>query len=373
MAGRTDTETSRTQLELADLSHYADLSRVDLFHTSLRGANLERVKLPGANLERVNLEGAVLNGAQMRGAFLLDANLKVASLNYAQLQGAVLNRTQLQGATILGADLDGAYVVVTQLAGALLDGASLRGVYLDHADLSGASLKNANFQGARLIDASFAGAILQGAQLDGTDLNGSSLDTTDISGASVWRAKNAKCSAHAGKVLIKALSPQAVEDLIRRSTEKIGNPRAKRNAIERMRNGLSADPARDLAIEHSWTKCDEDLQIAPRDFLAIHAKFLANLVCRDRYDSYDSVAIAAGIVGPVTVEGGGGVRRLRTVRLQTEEEGKSYEFEPHAMSEDEWSAFVGIVAKDGRPCSGASMSDDMRTQLRLLLTRLSHR
>ena len=86
----------------------ADLFRVDLEATNLRGAKLRgadlfRADLRGADLFRADLRGADLRGADLRGADLGTANLRAADLRKANLVRANLQKANLSRANLEGA------------------------------------------------------------------------------------------------------------------------------------------------------------------------------------------------------------------------------------------------------------------------------
>ena len=89
-----ETETLKLCVERAVKSG-ADLSRADLFGSSLSGADLL-----GADLSRAYLSGADLSRSDLSRAYLSGAYLSGADLS-----GAYLSRAYLSGANLSGADL----------------------------------------------------------------------------------------------------------------------------------------------------------------------------------------------------------------------------------------------------------------------------
>lgn len=125
--------------------HSAQLWRINLSGTDLRGAILSRQELFKADLSNSNLQGAVLNDAilkfsDLRGVNLRDANLKGARLIKADLRGADLSGASVFGISPWGVNLENAIqknliltppstpditvddLVVAQLIYALLEG-----------------------------------------------------------------------------------------------------------------------------------------------------------------------------------------------------------------------------------------------------------
>ena len=341
-AGELDFQGERTRiLSERDLNCanflFADLRRVDLTGTSLRGAFARAVRLQGASLDRAQLQGADFSGARLQGASLLRAKLQGANLAGARLQGAALDGAQLQGANLNaavlqaaylgGASLQGASLVGAQLQGAYLGGVPLQGAYLGGARLQGASLPGAELYGADLHEAKLEGADLRGAelqgadlhraqlrvadlreaQLQGSDLEGGSLTYANLTDASVWRARNATCQGarvtiHKPTDIIKRwrgivpapedeqATPEAVARLIDNSVKGISSASYKKFAIDHMRAGLIVDPAKDdtAAIEEVWRQCEKfSDQISQDDFARQHAAFLRDLACGATFVSND--------------------------------------------------------------------------------------
>jgi hypothetical protein len=102
---------------------------IDLAHTDLCGAYLEKGQLQGAilawawlpeaELRMVQLQDADLYGAQLQGANLTEAQLQGARLEEAQLQGTHLSRARLQRVNFARANLDRAELFGAQLQGAI--------------------------------------------------------------------------------------------------------------------------------------------------------------------------------------------------------------------------------------------------------------
>ena len=99
-------------------------------------------------------------------------------LIHTQLVLADLERANLGGAFLVRADLGGAYLVEADLSGADLSGADLSGADLSGADLSGADLSGADLSGADLVF----------ANLDGTNLSAAkNLTAERVQSAENWR------------------------------------------------------------------------------------------------------------------------------------------------------------------------------------------
>jgi uncharacterized protein YjbI with pentapeptide repeats len=157
--------------------------RLDLSHTDLRGAILNRISLKGANLTGAHLSEAWLEHADLEGAWLEQADLSGAHLEYAVLSHAHLDdavlhnaklklavlveadfsRARLRGATLLEADLTGctlreAHIQFANFGFASLEGAILVEACAQNAFFTAARLKGASFYGARLHRAMFGNA-----------------------------------------------------------------------------------------------------------------------------------------------------------------------------------------------------------------------
>ena len=90
-----------------------DLSREDLRHwnlrgADLRGANLSRADLRGVDLRNARLDRANLARADLRTADVRDAGFATAALNEADLRRARLDRARFSAARLGSADLRGA-------------------------------------------------------------------------------------------------------------------------------------------------------------------------------------------------------------------------------------------------------------------------
>lgn len=77
-----------------------NVSKIDLGHCYLKGANLKGVKLKDSWIQGADLQNADLKEADLQGADLTWANLQGAELDSAKLQGAILSATQLNGAVL---------------------------------------------------------------------------------------------------------------------------------------------------------------------------------------------------------------------------------------------------------------------------------
>jgi uncharacterized protein YjbI with pentapeptide repeats len=365
-AGDPDYQGERTRilrerdLNCGDFSGYADLRRVDLTGTSLRGAFLRFAHLQGASLkgaqlqyatlEQAQLQGASLDGAHLRGALLLLAQLQGASLEGAQLQGASLEGAQLQGAFLRGAGLEGASLDEAQLQGAFLRGAGLEGASLFAAQLQGAFLNAAHLQGAVLNGAQLQGASLAEAGLQGVDLYDSSLMHTILENASVWRARNATCEdARVTGVITSAPPPERIANIIDQAVKDIPSERrsrffpSKQDVIDRMRAGLIVDPAEDdtAAIEEVWRKCEQiSNQVSQAEFQQKYTAFLRDLTCGGQK------AAAEGII-----------------------RGFDYKVENGILDKSARAQFArGLLGEDGKPCAATKDLDEAtKARLRALL------
>ncbi len=333
--GEPDYQGERTRqlrnrdFNCADFSDYADLRRVDLTGTSMRGARLDRSKLQGASL----------GGAQLQGASLPEAQLQGASLHFAQLQGAFLILSQFQSAS-----LDEA-----QLQGASLDGAQLQGASLYRAALQGARLGSSALQGVSLVEAQLQGASLNKAQLQGAMLLRSRLTQAVLVDSYIWRARTTDCEgarvlgnksddivqfkfSRYGDGSIPATA-EAAAKFIEEFVNDVRNVAIKKNAADRMRAGLIVDPAKDdtAAIQEVWRKCEEaSARIPQAEFDKKHAAFLRDLVCNEKY-SRD--APAKGII-----------RNWISDRP-----------ERHAFSAQ---LARGLLGEDGKPCAATADLDE---------------
>jgi hypothetical protein len=159
------------------------LSRADLSHAQLIGADLSETKLFGAQLSGVDL-----SHAQLIGADLSRADLSRADLSGALIIEADLNHANLSGAQLRGADLSYAQFIGADLSHAQLIGADLSRADLSHADLSGAQLR-----GALLFSAQ-----LSGAQLRGTDLSHAVCRMTVFANVDLSEANGLESIEHMG-------------------------------------------------------------------------------------------------------------------------------------------------------------------------------
>jgi uncharacterized protein YjbI with pentapeptide repeats len=180
-------------IELAREGHHVSgpfyLSRADVSHANLVGANLEASdfregNLSGANLSKANLLEAHLHFADLSEANLVEANLAKADLFHANLSMANLVGACLVNANLQSANLSKADLRFANLGGVELDRADLSGANLSYAHLAGADLSGANLSGACLVEAS-----LRGVSLVDTDLTGADLTGCRIYGVSAWGLK----------------------------------------------------------------------------------------------------------------------------------------------------------------------------------------
>jgi uncharacterized protein YjbI with pentapeptide repeats len=352
---------SEAQLQGA-LLDAAWLQGVDLRSARLQGAQLRRAWLQGAqprsadlrgtDLSAAHLHGADFSGAWLQSADLSKAQLQGAELTFAHLQGADLSEAELQGAEFINAHLQGADLTKAQLQGAILSGAELQGASFSEARLQGAKLRGAWLQGADLSGAWLQGADLSGAWLQGADLKGSLLTDSNLSDARVWRARNAACDGaritiHNPDEIAKTATPEWIADFIDESVEGIINSRVKISATERMRVGLVVDLAKGDTpmIEEVWRKCEQlSAKMSLADFENKRAKFLRDLVC----GAVESNAIAEGIIDDdrlINDRGFSGGESIAQVAR-------------------------GLLGEDGKPCPATKhLSEETKERLRRFVTR----
>ncbi|MEH1970365.1 pentapeptide repeat-containing protein [Nostoc sp.] len=126
-----DIQAALTVIARRDVNKDPKNEQLDLSHTDMRGANLNKANLKHTNLYQANLAGANLREANLAGAILSAANLEGANLYLANLEGAILSAANLEGANLEGANLHRASLYLARLNGAIfkdaiLDGANLR-------------------------------------------------------------------------------------------------------------------------------------------------------------------------------------------------------------------------------------------------------
>jgi uncharacterized protein YjbI with pentapeptide repeats len=124
--------------------------RLDLSHTEIRGANLQKANLQGVILTRANLQAAILSGSSLQRVDLNIANLGGADLEKTNLEKANLHRADLREAELCHAHLQSANLKYTDLTAANLAGANLQFAKLEGANLHMAYLGLAKLQGTKL-------------------------------------------------------------------------------------------------------------------------------------------------------------------------------------------------------------------------------
>lgn len=158
----------------------ANLSRINLSQTILKGASFFVTNISGANLSESDLSEANLNVARLSSTNLARAILNGATLNVANLVRADLTEAQLIGASLIRGELIRSELSKTNFSGANLTEADLREVKLTQANLSSANLSGANLRGASAKEANFQEANLHGADLTKAELNGVNFSNADM-------------------------------------------------------------------------------------------------------------------------------------------------------------------------------------------------
>ena len=158
----------------------ANLSRINLSQSILRGASLFVTNISGANLSEVNLSEANLNVARLSSTNLSRAILNGATLNVANLVRADLSAAQLIGASLIRSELVRCELSKANFSGANLTEADLREVKLTQANLCGANLSGSNLRGASAASANFQAANLHGADLTKAELSGVNFSKADL-------------------------------------------------------------------------------------------------------------------------------------------------------------------------------------------------
>ncbi len=139
----------------------------------------------------VLLDGAEITGANLRRIILINTTLRGISFTGANLAEAYLSESNLSGTDFTGANLIGANLRGANVAGAFLSKANLAETYLAEAKLS-----LVNLAGADVSEANLDGANLDGANLDGANLRGA-----DLERATVTNEQLATCRRLNGAVL----------------------------------------------------------------------------------------------------------------------------------------------------------------------------
>jgi len=139
---------------------------------------------------RVDIQAALaVIGERAEGRRELEASRSLQlDLRHTNLQRAVLNKSYFERATFEGAHLDGASFIQAHLDNAWfieahLDGASFDGAHLDDACFTGAHLGGASFHKAHLGGSFFKGTHLDGASFNEAHLDGASFFNVDLSKA----------------------------------------------------------------------------------------------------------------------------------------------------------------------------------------------
>jgi hypothetical protein len=145
-----DIQAALTVIGRRDTEKDPENQRLNLSHTDIRGANLQKANLQRVILNRANLQAAILSGASLQRVDLSIANLGGADLKEAQLEKANLHHADLREAELCHAHLQSANLKYTDLTGANLAGANLQLAKLEEANLHMAYLGLAKLQGAKL-------------------------------------------------------------------------------------------------------------------------------------------------------------------------------------------------------------------------------
>ena len=142
-------------------------------------------------VDHIDLSGADLRGAELVGADFRGARLDGAILDGLDLTASLLSGVQARRASFVGARLLHAYLVESDLSGSNLTDALLFGANLDDSRLVGCNLTRANLQQASLKHATLWNSIIKDAQVRNADFAGADLTGVEIHGAiSVELAKN---------------------------------------------------------------------------------------------------------------------------------------------------------------------------------------
>jgi len=147
-------------LEEADLKK-SKLRGINLFKTSLKGADLENADLSDADLRGANFEEANLQGAILIGANLTRANLAKANLERARLDMAILTKSDLSRASLRKASLYHALIAGADIFQADFTGANLREAYLNGAE----NALTAKFDDADLCETQVLATLLDTREL----------------------------------------------------------------------------------------------------------------------------------------------------------------------------------------------------------------
>lgn len=113
------------------------LSRTNLSHVTLKGANLNNANASNSNLIEVNLEGARLNRTNFENSNLNQINLTAAYASGTNFKDAYMIKANLLNAFLIKADFKNAFLMEANL-----NGANLTGANLDNANLYKADMRN---------------------------------------------------------------------------------------------------------------------------------------------------------------------------------------------------------------------------------------
>ncbi len=148
------------------------------------------------------LAGFDLRGADFHKMWLEDVDLSEQDLTGSRWDGARLTRLSMREASLVGADFSGARLAESDLSHASLAGVNGEGGRWQRVNAGEARLPGARFRRCLLIDVDFSGADLQGA-----DFTSASLVRCQFSGANLQGAvfSNARLSkTHLGEALTSA-------------------------------------------------------------------------------------------------------------------------------------------------------------------------
>ncbi len=144
---------------------HAGLSLEESRHATVEQSRAAATNLTRADVSHTQLQGAQLSWTTLDEAVLVEAHLEGADLGKASLKQAILAGTHLEGVDLSKAHLEGATLLEAHLEGAMLQGASLEGANLFEAHLEGARLVGAHLEGTGLLSTHFEGKALAGDEL----------------------------------------------------------------------------------------------------------------------------------------------------------------------------------------------------------------
>ncbi|MDA7426561.1 pentapeptide repeat-containing protein [Thalassococcus lentus] len=128
---------------------------------AMKASDLRTANLSGANLQRVELDNSDLRGSNLRSA-----NLSGASLVRAKLEDAKLWNTKLRETDLTGASMQNIQSVSGHYFSAQMEGADLTGAVIVDSDFSRASLALAKLNGAKFVRNTFFGVNFAGISTD---------------------------------------------------------------------------------------------------------------------------------------------------------------------------------------------------------------